>query len=219
MLLSLFVLAVSGCLEGQAPTFSPSPNKPIPLVAGTGYTVVTRDGNDPDSCTAKGYLSIEFGGIRPQGLEGQIVEFLLTDPQGRKLGLDPDSGKEFHEIPRATFEWQSPDEDKDGNGAPEIPNGHFEICGPEPGSYHFAGKALDTGTYYFDVTADSAERPAKYNHSESSDFRLRMKKQISSGSAPALELKYSREFGSTPEITEPSQSSSTSSVPSSPASE
>lgn len=71
-------------------------------------------------------------------------ELLLTDPQGRRVGLDPVTGESTQEIPNASY-YREYIEDIDGQGGPE--SKQLEVMTPPSGDYKIVVSGVEDSLY------------------------------------------------------------------------
>ncbi len=93
--------------------------------------------------------------IRIYAAEGQLepaAELLLSDPQGRKVGMDPGVRKSYAEIPNAGYEFEGIDDDETGEPGPQT-GVVWVLCGPLTGEYHLAVIGTKEGTYEIEALA------------------------------------------------------------------
>jgi hypothetical protein len=69
------------------------------------------------------------------------VNLMVTDPQGRRVGYDPNTGATFLEIPGAIY------------GGPDVGGQFIIIPNPDEGIYQFAGKAFGGGEYLLSASS------------------------------------------------------------------
>jgi hypothetical protein len=142
------------------------------------------------SCTARGYLRITFASEHTD----PVVDLVVTDPHGRKIGKDAQSGKTFIEIARASYDFEGLDDDETGEPAPKT--GVLEICNPAAGVYAIEAGANATGLYVVEIGGSSREWTNNRGISQSSDFRILLESApIVKGTFHRFELKYSPEPG------------------------
>lgn len=98
-----------------------------------------------------GSISIVFSSQDGGALGEFIATLLITDPRGRRTGLDVASGATLKEIPRAWYDdevIEDPQEEGSGMATRVI-----EITAPEAGSYTLAVQAGERGTYDLSIRA------------------------------------------------------------------
>ncbi|MBA3946618.1 MAG: hypothetical protein H0X37_18895 [Herpetosiphonaceae bacterium] len=88
------------------------------------------------------------------------AELLITDPQGRRTGVDPRTGTTYSEIPGASYYVQALADDT-GQGPPPHPVKEFYAPTPTDGSYKVEVIGTGSGSYTFDqLTYDAGGAPS-----------------------------------------------------------
>lgn len=139
LLVVVAVGVLGGSLAQQPP---PNPRPPKPAAAQTAVT---------DPCER--YRSLLDVRIFATGDRLQpSAELLLTDPQGRRVGMDPAARKSYSEIPNAAYEFEGIDDDETGEPGPNT--GVIWVgCGPPAGEYKLEVIGTDDAPYEVDVLA------------------------------------------------------------------
>lgn len=75
------------------------------------------------------------------------IEYFLTDPMGRRLGVDPATGQAFNEIPDADYSLENLTSDIDGEAGSTHPSVDALVPHPVDGTYRLQVTGTDTGTY------------------------------------------------------------------------
>ena len=74
------------------------------------------------------------------------ISILVTDPSGRRTGIDPTTGVQLEDIPRSTTIEDALADDDTGDAPTEV--SQFVYCDqPQPGKYQIAVTALGSGTF------------------------------------------------------------------------
>lgn len=102
----------------------------------------------------QGALSVH---IHPLGTHLRpAAELLLTDPKGRKTGLDPAQRKAYQEIPNSSYELEGIDDDETGEPGPS--SGIVDVwCAPEEGEYTLEVIGILRGQYQLEVVGTDLE--------------------------------------------------------------
>jgi uncharacterized repeat protein (TIGR01451 family) len=87
------------------------------------------------------------------------VDFFVTDPSGRRVGLDSATGDNFSEIPQSTYYSQNAIEEVDENSnlvASTFPTVRSAIINPQVGDYNITavGNAVGTASVRIEVVGD-----------------------------------------------------------------
>ena len=132
------ILLSAGIAAAQQPPPNPRPPKPP-----------ASNDSQQDRCER------ERSGldIRIYAAEGQLepaAELLLTDPQGRKVGMDPAVRKNYAEVPNAAYEFEGIDDDETGEPGPQT-GVIWLLCGPLTGEYRLEVIGTKEGTYEIEV--------------------------------------------------------------------
>ena len=121
------------------------------------YGQTWRRSNSTRGLVGTGYLVTD-----PSGISIYLhspAELLLTDPQGRKLGMDPATGQHFKEIPQSYYEYTAITDQETGF-TPE-PTKELTFAKPIDGEYFLEVIGTGTGDYYLEVQAtDSNLEPS-----------------------------------------------------------
>jgi hypothetical protein len=82
------------------------------------------------------------------------VELLVTDPSGKRTGIDPRTGSSFDEIPAGSYEVQQLNDDTNPiNGVPTPPTKVFNAVNPLSGIYLVEAIGTGNGPYTLDFYA------------------------------------------------------------------
>jgi hypothetical protein len=111
-----------------------------------------------DACPVPSALNVR---IHPA--EGQMepaAEILLTDPKGRKTGINPLVRGNYQEIPYSVYEFEGIDNDETEENGPS--SGIIDIwCQPEDGAYTLQVIGTASGEYELEVMGvDRAKAPS-----------------------------------------------------------
>lgn len=79
------------------------------------------------------------------------IEYVLTDPMGRRLGVDPATGQQYTEIPDADYSVDNLTSDEDGDDGATHPIVEAIVPVPVAGTYELQVTGTDTGTYSLSV--------------------------------------------------------------------
>ena len=106
------------------------------------------------SNSTRGLIGPGFVVTDPSGISIYLhspAELLLTDPQGRKLGLDPVSGESFKEIPKSYYELTGLTDQV--TGQTEEPSKELTFSSPINGEYILEVIGTGSGDYNLEVHA------------------------------------------------------------------
>ncbi len=143
------------------------------------------------SCSESGYMR---WGFYSEGSMQNAVELVVTDPQGRKTGNDPQANKNYSEIPWTSYGYEGLDDDETGEPGPET--GVVEFCNPVPGEYKVQVFGKTTGKYSIEVYATSKESVGKNGLPDAVQSSAMLDNvSIKKGAVQTLTVKYSREPG------------------------
>lgn len=149
VILGLGCLMSQGCgrdarrTTAQTPPVGAATDTPVATMAGP----VMRDtgGVAPPSPHDRGAMRIVFTSAGGGALGEFIATLLLTDPRGRRSGVDVASGDTLQQIPGAWYDDEViEDPEEEGSGAATR---GIEITAPEPGAYALTVHATAPGTY------------------------------------------------------------------------
>lgn len=87
------------------------------------------------------------------------VHFIVTDPNGRRVGYDPTTGTSYSEIPGASYEIQSIDTpNEDGYTPQTLVAERYFVSGTDvpSGAYQVQVFAVNSGSYYLDYSGYDA---------------------------------------------------------------
>lgn len=115
------------------------------------YTAAARPAFDLAERRDNSYLSLRVYGWIGGAEADPVTELLLTDARGRRLGREPQSKRDYQEIPRASY----------GTGTGDTEGREIEISQPGAGVYALdvigiAGGRYDVTLYATDVAGQSA---------------------------------------------------------------
>jgi hypothetical protein len=106
------------------------------------------------------------------GIEWRIyspAELVITDPQGRRTGYDPVSGKTYNEIPESAYYEEGID-----NMVTDVPDEKVKVltvaAGPEAGEYKMTVTGTGSGTYSMSITNTSLQGPLAVNDTDIKDI-------------------------------------------------
>ena len=105
------------------------------------------------------------GGIRidihpAEGKMEPAAEALLTDPSGRKAGIDPASGRQLKEIPNSYYEREGLDDDETGEPGPA--SAILDVVGPAEGDYILRVTGTEDGSYDMEAMTYDADHGSSY---------------------------------------------------------
>ncbi|HXH40308.1 MAG TPA: hypothetical protein VNN08_16890, partial [Thermoanaerobaculia bacterium] len=86
------------------------------------------------------------------------VEAYVTDPMGRRVGIDPATGTTFDEIPNALYDNDAGEMDNDADLPDPNPRKTLELFGDVDGDYALTVTGTGTGTYTADIYAVDASQ-------------------------------------------------------------
>ncbi len=124
------------------------------------------------------------------GRQQASVEFMVTDPNGKRTGVDPASGRTYAEIPRGSYGAESiaNDEDLTQEGTPE--EKQFTLTRPDSGSYVVKLIARADGPYMLDLLAyDAKDASSGLSFSGTASAGEIFTYRITYSSAPGAQLK------------------------------
>jgi hypothetical protein len=112
------------------------------------YTAAARPAFDLVERRDDSYLSVRaYGRSGAAGAQDVVAELLLNDARGRRLGREPKTGRDYHEIPRASYD--SGTGDSEGReievGRPGAGPYTLEVIGTATGRYDVAIYMTDVG--------------------------------------------------------------------------
>jgi hypothetical protein len=110
------------------------------------------------------------------------AELLITDPQGRRTGVDPRTGSIYDEIPGAFYSARSLDSD-DGSAETLPPVKELYLSAPLDGSYTIQVIGTGNGSYELEVLTYDTAGDVSYNTTVS--------EQIYAGSVDTYWMEYS----------------------------
>lgn len=84
------------------------------------------------------------------------AELLLRDPRERKTGKDPQTDKNYQEIPDSDYERERIDDDISGARGPEA--AIITIRNPVSGSYHLQVIGTEAGDYSLEIRGEARDR-------------------------------------------------------------
>jgi hypothetical protein len=136
------------------------------------------------------YTRMEWGGeLQGPGQLASIslimaspAELLITDPQGRRTGVDPRTGSIYDEIPGAFYSARSLDSD-DGSAETLPPVKELYLSAPLDGSYTIQVIGTGNGSYELEVLTYDTAGDVSYNTTVS--------EQIYAGSVDTYWMEYS----------------------------
>lgn len=145
------------------------------------YTSALRPAIDVTEQREQSYLSLRAYGRRADGDQEPVTELLLTDPRGRRLGLEPNTQRQHAEVPRAGYD----------EGTGPVPGRELEIMQPADGAYTLEVIGTDAGRYDLSMYANDREGQPTASDVELSDIPTR----------PGLIHRYAFEYTSSPPAT------------------
>jgi len=86
------------------------------------------------------------------------VEAYVTDPMGRRVGIDPATGTTFDEIPNAFYDNDAGEMDNEADLPDPNPRKTLELFGDVDGDYTLTVTGTGTGTYNADIYAVDASQ-------------------------------------------------------------
>lgn len=108
------------------------------------YTAASRPAFDLVERRDDSYVSIRAYGRRGATVQDAVTELLLTDPRGRRIGRDPRARKDYHDLPRASYD----------SGTGDVEGRELELTQLRPGAYTLDVLGIAAGAY--DVSFYSA---------------------------------------------------------------
>jgi hypothetical protein len=151
---------------------------------------------DGDSCTRLGLMHWTFFS---EGAQQPVVELLITDSKGRRLGQDVAGNKGYEEIPSSSYGVEGLDSDESSEEGEQT--GVVEMCNPEPGDYKVQVFGKASGKYSIEVYATSKKFPGRNGLPESVQSSAMVDDvSIKKGAVQTLTVKYSREPGEKVEV-------------------
>ncbi len=111
------------------------------------YTSALRPAIDVTEQREQSYLSLRAYGRRADGDQEPVAELLLTDPRGRRLGVEPGTKRQHAEIPRAGY----------SEGTGPVPGREIEIMRPAEGAYTLEVIGTHAGGYDVSMYANDIE--------------------------------------------------------------
>ena len=144
------LLAFVALLAAASPSPTPSPT-PTPLAIPSGTPRGMVVGSPPSfSFTAPDV-------VKRNGLILTFyyshVEFVLTDPSGRKTGFDVATGEHLNEIPGAGYDRRPATIDYEAGIVDDDPPTRITMAGPDVGEYVVDGTGVGGGTYSFEIAS------------------------------------------------------------------
>lgn len=149
------ILLMGGALLAQQPPPNPRPPKPPASTNESSQDRCERERSGLD--------------IRIYPAEGQFqpsAELLLTDPQQRRVGMDPATRKNYAEIPNGAYEFEGIDDDETGEPGPQT-GIIWLLCGPLTGEYKLEVIGTEEGSYELEVFSFDDEYRSTSRHSGS----------------------------------------------------
>lgn len=160
---------------------STDPNSPWKIHDPSGGRITNlRDaagGAYGNTWTAARYYSGEPGAypFPIYGIEWRIyspAELVITDPQGRRTGYDPVSGKTYNEIPNSAYFEEGIDNDETGEVNPHKVKVLSVEGGAEAGEYTMTVTGTGNGTYSMSIINKSLQGPIAVNDSAIEDIPI-----------------------------------------------
>jgi hypothetical protein len=142
------------------------------------YTSALRPAIDVTEPREQSYLSLRAYGRRADGDQEPVTELLLTDPRGRRLGLEPNTQRRHAEVPRAGYD----------EGTGPVPGRELEILRPVDGAYTLEVIGTHAGRYDLSMYANDTDGQPTTSGVELSDIPT----------GPGLIHRYAFEYASTP---------------------
>lgn len=110
------------------------------------YTAATRPPVDVAERRDNSYVSFKAWANVGGGFADAITELLVTDPRGRRLGRDPRTNRDYHEIPRSGYD----------NGTGDIEARDLELIQLTAGPYLLDVIGTASGHYELELYASDA---------------------------------------------------------------
>ena len=131
-------------------------------------------------------FTIHLGGLDPRTnfFINPPCELILIDPQGRRLGYDPQKKVAYKEIPRASYETMALEDAESGAAGPETKE--LDIRQPLSGHYELQVIGTGTGTCSLEIRAYD-----KHSDVTSSDVKV----MASRGAIARYKVIYSSDHG------------------------